>query len=70
MAMLEKRKKMEESKESRICAKQVIDDLIKSANLEHDESAEVSGLQLKDITKNAQSQWETGVRNKVYGNIW
>jgi len=66
----DKRKKMEGGKESRIDAKQVIDDLIKSANLEHDDSAAASGLQLKDITKNAQSQWETGVRNKVYGNIW
>lgn len=36
-----KRKKLEEAgKESRIDAKQVIDDLIKSANLEHDETAE------------------------------
>lgn len=95
-----KRKKMEEAgKESRIDAKQVIDDLIKSANLEHDESAEgerppdrpaiwrrdvvrrlvetvpffsllfvsvrtVSGLQLKDITKSAQSG------QKAYGGIW
>ena len=38
--LLDKRKKMEETKESRIDAKQVIDDLIKSANLEHDENAE------------------------------
>jgi len=68
--LLDKRKKMEETKESRIDAKQVIDDLIKSANLEHDENAEASGLQLKDITKNAQSHWETGVRSKAYGNIW
>ena len=37
-AAAEKRKKFEESKESRIDAKQVIDELIKSANLEHDES--------------------------------
>ena len=35
----DKRKKMEGGKESRIDAKQVIDDLIKSANLEHDDSA-------------------------------
>ena len=34
---MDKRKKLEEtSKESRIDAQQVIDDLIKSANLEHD----------------------------------
>ncbi len=34
---VDKRKKLEEtSKESRIDAQQVIDDLIKSANLEHD----------------------------------
>ncbi|KAK4019711.1 hypothetical protein OUZ56_001723 [Daphnia magna] len=67
----DKRKKLEEqSKESRIDAKQVIDDLIKSANLEHDVHAEVSGLQLKDITKNAQSnQWDHG-KSKVYGGIW
>lgn len=94
----DKRRKLEESsKESRIDAKQVIDDLIKSANLERgmDESAEgteqnfknwrsitniylilvslsVSGLQLKDITKNAQ-QWEhngRGPNGKVYGGIW
>ncbi|KAI9564235.1 hypothetical protein GHT06_007973 [Daphnia sinensis] len=67
----DKRKKLEEqSKESRIDAKQVIDDLIKSANLEHDVHAEVSGLQLKDITKNAQSnQWDHG-KGKVYGGIW
>ena len=38
--LLDKRKKMEDSKESRIDAKQVIDDLIKSANLEHDVNAE------------------------------
>ncbi|XP_059353518.1 uncharacterized protein LOC130692606 isoform X2 [Daphnia carinata] len=68
----DKRKKLEEqSKESRIDAKQVIDDLIKSANLEHDVHAEVSGLQLKDITKNAQSnQWDHGGKGKVYGGIW
>lgn len=94
----DKRKKLEEqSKESRIDAKQVIDDLIKSANLEHDVHAEgtwpfhnlklfvllfgfffllnifvflVSGLQLKDITKNAQfNQWDHG-KSKVYGGIW
>lgn len=35
--VVDKRKKLDEpSKESRIDAKQVIDDLIKSANLEHD----------------------------------
>ncbi|XP_046643512.1 uncharacterized protein LOC124328730 isoform X1 [Daphnia pulicaria] len=67
----DKRKKLEErieSKESRIDARQVIDDLIKSANLENDVNAgEVSGLQLKDITKNAQSnQWDHG-KGKVYG---
>ena len=42
-AAADKRKKSEEasaSKESRIDARQVIDDLIKSANLEHDENAE------------------------------
>ena len=46
-AAADKRKKSEEavSKESRIDARQVIDDLIKSANLEHDENAEGS-LQL------------------------
>ena len=55
MAMLEKRKKMEESKESRICAKQVIDDLIKSANLEHDESAE-GNLNLT-TKKNIKNYW-------------
>ena len=42
-AAADTRKKSEEasaSKESRIDARQVIDDLIKSANLEHDENAE------------------------------
>lgn len=77
-AAADKRKKSEEasaSKESRIDARQVIDDLIKSANLEHDENAEVSGLQLKDITKSStpSHQWEhSGGRGngKVYGGIW
>ncbi|XP_046636985.1 protein FAM102A-like isoform X2 [Daphnia pulicaria] len=43
---VDKRKKLEE----RIDARQVIDDLIKSVNLENDVNA-VSGLQLRDITK-------------------
>lgn len=94
-AAVDKRKKLEEtSKESRIDAQQVIDDLIKSANLEHDVHDQgiidhllvwsllaistlfnfvchaVSGLQLKDITQNAQSnQWDHG-KGKVYGSIW
>lgn len=63
--------KRKESKESRIDAKQVIDDLIKSANLlEHDESEQASGLQLKDITKHAPAQWEGGGPKSVFGSVW
>lgn len=44
VAAADKRKKLDESKESRIDAKQVIDDLIKSANLGHDDSQ--GGMQI------------------------
>jgi len=69
-AAAEKRKKFEESKESRIDAKQVIDELIKSANLEHDESEQASGLKLTDITKHAQAQWEGSGPKSVFGSVW